>query len=106
MNIRSRNFWHIVLISFRDSAPESVRQEIYDRYQALDTDCGGKEAGILFWRVGWNLDQRKKVHLIEIAVFRDDAALQHFRVHPKHQEITDILRAVADWKVGDLNIVA
>lgn len=96
--------WHDVLISFRDTASEDVRQEVYDRYQTLDRDCGGKEAGILFWNVSWNLDLRKNVHLVEVAVFRDDVALQAFRVHPKHNEITKILREVADWQVGDCNL--
>ena len=98
--------WHIVLISFRDSVPETVRREVYDRYQTLDKDCGGKDAGILFWKVDWNLDLRKKVHLVEIAVFRDDAALQAFRTHPAHKSMTDMLRGCADWQVGDLNISA
>jgi hypothetical protein len=96
------HLWHSVLISFRDTAPEAVKQDVYERYQTLGRDCGGRDAGILFWRVDWNLDQRKKVHLVEFAIFRDDAALQAFRAHPKHREITDILFKVADWQVGDL----
>ncbi|OGG45180.1 hypothetical protein A2673_03765 [Candidatus Kaiserbacteria bacterium RIFCSPHIGHO2_01_FULL_50_13] len=96
--------WHQVLISFRDTASEAVKREVYERYQTLDKDCGGEAAGILFWKVDWNLDVRKGVHLVEIAVFRDDAALQAFRVHPKHKEITDIVREVSDWQVGDLNL--
>lgn len=104
MNTQGTNLWHVLLISFRDSAPKSVRQEVYDRYQTLDKDCGGKEAGILFWRVDWNLDLRKKVHLVEIAIFKDDAALQRFRIHPKHEELANVLRKVADWQVGDIGI--
>ncbi len=94
--------WHSVLISFRDTAPEAVKREIYERYQTLGKDCGGKDAGILFWQVDWNLDQRKKVHLVEFAIFRDNTTFQAFRAHPKHREITDMLFKVADWQVGDL----
>ncbi|MDP3935051.1 MAG: Dabb family protein [Candidatus Giovannonibacteria bacterium] len=94
--------WHIVLISFRQGAPQAARQEIYDRYQTLDEDCGGKEAGILFWKVDWNLDLRKNVHLVERASFESAEALQTFRRHPKHEELTDILSQIADWQVGDV----
>ena len=83
--------WHAVLISFRASAPEAVRRDVYERYQTLGEDCGGKDAGILFWQVDWNLDQRKQVQLVEFAIFRDDAGPQAFRAHPKDGELTDIL---------------
>jgi hypothetical protein len=94
--------WHTVLISFRDTTTEAVKRDVYERYQTLDHDCGGRDAGILFWRVDWNLDLRKNVHLVEFAIFRDDAALQAFRAHAKHREITDISSKAADWQVGDL----
>lgn len=95
--------WHVVLISFKPEASETIKQEIYDRYQTLNEDCGGEAAGILFWEVDCNLDLRKNVHLVEIAVFKDDAALHAFRRHPKHKELTDILSQVADWQVGDIH---
>lgn len=94
--------WHIALISFRPDAPEEIRKEIFDQYQTLAEDCGGRDTGILFWKVAHNLDLRKNVHLVEIAVFKDDAALQAFRGHPKHKELTDVLSKVADWWVGDV----
>lgn len=94
--------WHVALISFYKNTPEAVRKEIYDRYQTLAEDCGGKDAGILYWEVGSNLDPRKGDHLVEISIFENDDALQRFRIHPKHKELTDILRGVADWRVGDI----
>ena len=97
--------WHIVLISFYAKAPESIRQDIYNRYQTLDSDCGGSEAGILYWKVDWNLDTRKNIHLVEIAVFESNDALQNFRAHPKHKELTEIMRECADWQVGDITLV-
>ena len=93
--------FHLVLISFLPNVSEEKRQEIFDRYQTIDQDVGGAEAGILYWRVAHNLDLRKNVHLVELAVFRDDAALQAFRNHPKHTELTNILREIANWQVGD-----
>jgi hypothetical protein len=94
-------FWHVVLISFHEEASQAVRQEVCDRYQTLAEECGGKEAGILLFKVEHNLDLRKGVHLVEIAIFRDNDALQAFRVHPTHKELTDVLCQCADWQVGD-----
>mgnify|MGYP001608183030 CR=1 FL=1 len=93
---------HVVLISFKPETPEETKQWIYQKYQTLEQDCGSKDAGILYWRVQENLDLRKGVHLVEVAVYTDNDALQAFRNHPKHKEITDVLRDVADWQVGDI----
>ena len=95
--------WHVVLISFRPHILESVRQEIYDSYQRIAKECGSEEAGILFFNVEKNLDPRKNIHLVEIAVFRDNAALQAFRTHPRHTQLTNVLKEIADWWVGDIN---
>ena len=94
---------HVVLISFGTNVSEATRQKIYDMYQSLGSDCGGKEAGVLFFHVGKNLDTRKNIHLVEVAMYRDNAALQAFRVHPNHKMLTDILCADPDtkWWVGD-----
>ncbi|HVV15514.1 MAG TPA: Dabb family protein [Candidatus Paceibacterota bacterium] len=93
---------HIVLISFYDSAPEEKKKEVYDRFQTLAEECGGKEAGILYFQAGHNLDMRKNVHLVVIGLFRDNEALQTYRNHPKHREHNEILREIADWQIGDL----
>jgi quinol monooxygenase YgiN len=100
----TEKLWHVVLLSFRPGTPETVRHEVFNRYQTLASDCGGADAGILFFAVHENLDLRKNVHLVEIAVFENEAALQRFRQHPKHGELTNILRVHADWQVGDLHL--
>lgn len=94
--------WHVVLISFKPGISEEKKQEVYDRYQALNEDCGNRKAGILFWRVERNLDLRKGDDLVEIAIFRNWEARETFRAHPKHTELTDILREVADWRLGNI----
>lgn len=96
------NLVHVVLISFNFTTPEKQRREIYDLYQDLARKCGGPEAGILFWQVSKNLDLRKGIHLVEMAIFRDNAALQAFRNHPAHQEIVNILKGIANWYDGDI----
>ena len=96
---------HIIFISFKSETPESARDEIYTRYQTLAEDCGGENAGILFWSVQKNLDQRKNIHLVEYAMFRDKDALENFKKHPQHVElVNDFLVHHADWKVGDFLI--
>jgi hypothetical protein len=94
---------HVALISFRPCTPPELQEKIFNTYQTVAEDCGGVSAGILEFQVGKNLDLRKGVHLVEFAEFRDNEALQAFRVHPKHKALTDILREVADWQVGDIN---
>ncbi|QQG42884.1 MAG: Dabb family protein [Candidatus Giovannonibacteria bacterium] len=101
-----RALWHVVLISFKEYSTAVKRQEVYDRYQTLDQDCGGKEAGILFWKVDWNLDLRKNFHLVEIGIFESNEAFQAYRKHPKHVELTNILKNIADWRAGDIHYPA
>ncbi len=99
---------HTAHISFYEGTPEETRQHIFQMYQTLAEDCGGADAGILFWRTGWNRDLREKLgkvwHIAETAIFLDDDALQAFRVHPAHVALTTILRECADWTVGDIKI--
>jgi len=101
-DVQEGALWHAVLISFRKDASPAVRHEIYSRYQTIAKECGGRAAGILLWKVEGNFDLRKGDHLLEIAVFESKEALEAFRAHPKHKELTDILREVADWRLGDI----
>ena len=94
--------WHVVLIKFHDHVEPSVREDMLKRYEAMGERCGGAAAGILYWRIGWNLDKRKNIHFVEVALFKDQAALKAFSVHPAHKENGEILRNLADWQVGDI----
>ncbi len=100
---------HTVLVSFWDDVtPDTTREYIYKKYQTLAEKCGGADAGILKCHVGWNKDLRKKVgrewHLSIVIWFRDDDALQAFRRHPEHTELTNLLRTCGDWVVADIDI--
>lgn len=92
----------MVLISFLPETPTEVREKILARYETIWSDCGGVDAGIQYFLVKANLDLRKGVHLVEVAIFDDDDVLQRFRVHPKHCELTEMLRTAANWQVGDM----
>jgi hypothetical protein len=95
---------HTVLVSFHDHVGEAQRDEIVAEYQKLGEACGGEREGILFWQTGLNLDQRKNWHLVEFAIFRDNEALQRFRSHPAHVKLSEIMRSLGDWAVGDIEI--
>ncbi len=90
------------MIQFRNDVSEEQKAKILQQYSSIAEDCGGKEAGILFFTTKPNLDQRKNWHFAEFALFSGPEALEAFRIHPKHKEITDVLRDTADWVVGDL----
>ncbi len=93
---------HIALIKFRNDVPEEQRAQILRLYSTIAEDCGGKDAGIRLFEVKQNLDDRKGWHLVEFSIFTGPEAVEAFRVHPKHRELTDILREIADWAVGDI----
>jgi len=94
---------YIVLISFKPGVLSDIREKVYRHYQTLGEKCGGKKAGILDWRVEHNLDLRKGVHLVEVAVFKNNKSLQTYRRHPAHVDfVENLVRHVADWQVGAL----
>lgn len=93
---------HVILITFLPEAQESVKNEIIERYATLGADCGGHEAGILFWSTKPNTDLRKNIHLVEIAIFKDNDSFEKFKKHPKHIEVLELLKTSANWYVGDI----
>jgi hypothetical protein len=95
---------HAVLVSFRDHVSEAQREQIVAQYEKLGEVCGGEKEGILFWRAGINLDQRKNWHIVQFSIFRDNEAFQRFRYHPAHAMLSETLRQIADWSIGDIEI--
>jgi hypothetical protein len=96
---------HVVLISFRDGVPADARRRFLTHHQSLGARCGGQTAGITYWQVSENLDQRKNWHLVQFSVFRDREALSRFAEHPEHIEAGAELRDIADWVVGDVETI-
>ena len=99
-----RGYCHAVLISFKPETDEASRETTELLLQNLGKNCGGEQAGILFWKVEKNLDQRKGVHLVELGIFANLSAYELFRVHPNHHSVGRALSLVADWKIGDIII--
>ncbi len=95
---------HAVLVSFRDHVSEAQREQIVAQFERLGEACGGEKEGILFWQAGFNLDQRKNWQLVQFSIFRDNGALQRFRSHPAHAILSETLRQIADWSIGDIEI--
>ncbi len=94
--------WHITFISFKKDTADSLRKEFHLRLKRLGEDCGGLEAGIIYWSVKKNTDLRKGVHLVLISIFENAEALEKYKQHPKHKEFSNLLRDIADWQVGDI----
>lgn len=95
-------FIHVVLISFYDDVSQAVREAKYEQFRDLGEACGGKNAGILAWCADWNLDQRKGHHIVQFAIFQDEAAFQWFRQHAAHAALSEEMSKLADWVVGDI----
>ena len=87
---------HVVLFRIRDGVPEETIAEAERRLAAL-----GTIPGILEWTVRRSDDERKGTILVENALFSDRSDIDSFRVHPQHQESSDLLREIADWWIGD-----
>lgn len=101
MQIKATYLHHVVLITFLPTASQEIKDEIADRYATLGEDCGGEKAGILFWSAKPNMDTRKNIHLIEVAIFKDKPSYENFKNHQKHKEVVELLKTSADWMVGD-----
>ncbi len=95
---------HVVLFTYRPKISETLRKRALKHHQALRVDCGGQAAGILFWKVEFNLDFRKNVEIVQFSIFKDSDALHKFRNHKKHKEFTDIMREISDWQAGDIGL--
>lgn len=93
---------HVVLVSFYPEVSQTRQEEAVSTLRQLGDKCGGREAGILYWNAGWNLDQRKNFHLMAIAIFLNEDALHGYAAHPAHREFTQVMSEIADWVVGDL----
>ena len=92
---------HSLHFRLKAHATEADRKNVFDLAQTLAADCGGKEAGILYFDFGENADKRKGIEVVEHVIFVDDDALQAFRRHPKHLVFAERISGIADWTVGD-----
>ncbi|MES2966762.1 MAG: Dabb family protein [Patescibacteria group bacterium] len=92
---------HIVGIKPHDTTTKDEVAQAVTMLEQLGDACGGEEHGILGFEVLQNLDTRKGYALVELAFFRDDDALQAFRVHPAHVKFVNFLATIADWVVLD-----
>lgn len=96
---------HVVLISFHDEISADARRRFLTHHQSLGARCGGLAAGIAYWQVSENLDQRKNWHAVQLSIFRDREALRRFAEHPEHIKAGAELREIADWVVGDVETI-
>lgn len=93
---------HVILISFRKEVSVEARRQFLTHHQTLGKRCGGLAAGIAYWQVSENLDQRKNWHAVQFSLFRDAEAFRRFAAHPEHLKAGEALRDIADWAVADV----
>ena len=96
---------HTVLFKFMDVA-EAEQATYMEACAALETACGGNEAGILSYRVVRNFDTRKSWYWAEIVEFRDVEAFIQFHQHDEHKKFAAQLRELGvgvrvEWAVFD-----
>lgn len=108
-------FVHTVHQTFHMHTPQETIRELLESFQNLNEACGGSEAGILFWKVGLNTYRSKKsseqkpvkrVDMVQVAIFKSDAAFQRFRADPAHVALKEKLKMHADWEPGDLDLTS
>ena len=98
--------WHTVFIKFRDGVSGDQKRDIFERYQRIAQKPGREAAGVIFFHADWSIDTRGGVDLIEIAVFEDERAREAFKSGPELVELVEMLRSIADWRIGDMDLPA
>ena len=96
---------HMVLFKFMDVS-DAEQSECMEACAALEILCGGKEAGILSYKVERTFDTRKSLYWAEIVEFRDLDAFIQFHQHDEHKKFAARLREFGvgvrvEWAVFD-----
>lgn len=100
--MRYAQLTHVILVSFYSEVSQAAREATLSDFRQLGNNCGGLDAGILFWSADWNLDQRKNYHLMAVSIFENQDALRNYVAHPRHKDFASNLSKIADWIVGDI----
>jgi quinol monooxygenase YgiN len=98
-------YHHIVLFKFMDVSEEE-QAECMKACAALENLCGGKEAGIISYKVERNFDTRKSWYFAEMVDFKDVDAFIAFHQNDEHKKFAAKLRALGigvrvEWAVFD-----
>lgn len=92
----SSPYRHVVLFRLHDGTDPGVRDTVVATLEAL-----ADLPGVLEWTVRVSDDTRKGCVVVENALFADVDAFRAFQQHPRHVAAGTLLRAHADWWVGD-----
>ncbi len=88
---------HIVLFRVYADAPASTVEKAITTLMSLETNV----PGLLEYRVERSLDERKGIVIVENALFESRTALRLFRESEEHQAVSEILKGMSDWWIGD-----
>ena len=102
-SVPNQIYHHIVLFKFTDVS-DIEQADCMQACAALETLCGGKDAGILSYKVERNFDSRKSWYFAEMVDFRDSDAFIAFHQHDDHKKFASKLREFGvriEWAVFD-----
>lgn len=87
---------HLVLFRVHDHVPDVDVDDALEQLASL-----ASLPGVLEWTVRLSDDRRKGRILVENGLFESREAFEAFRVHPRHDEVSTVMRELADWWIGD-----
>ena len=89
---------HILLFRFNEGVSQQVRDEATQRLAALGEQC----PTVSSWSIGINQAESPNAYdVAEVADFVDPRALQEYKDHPAHRELSARLGTIATWKLVD-----
>jgi hypothetical protein len=94
---------HIVLVKFSEKTTQDQLQEVVTRFKALK----GHLTGIVDLQAGLNFSDKNQGYQVVLSIrFEDQAALDAYVPHPKHQAIAAFIREVGrvDSIVADIEV--
>ena len=89
---------HILLFKFYPDAPEDKKQKAL----SLLKNLGSLAPEVKEWSIGTQCrPSERNWDIAQVSSFESLDALDKFRVHPAHKEVTDVMREIADWHIVD-----
>ena len=92
---------HILLFRFNEGVSDEVRQDAVSRLEALGEQC----PTISSWSIGVNFADSPSAHdVAEVGDFNNIEALNAYKDHPAHRDLSAHLRTIATWALADYEL--
>jgi Stress responsive A/B Barrel Domain len=91
---------HILLFKFNEGVQSEVQSDAVARLRGLGKQC----PTVLNWVIGVNQANSPSAYdVAEIGDFADQEALDSYKEHPAHKELSAHLGTIASWALVDHN---